>query len=318
MEFVVEETVKPKKVNSLWVEKYRPSSLAGYIGNESIKQAIEVMLEKKDIPHLLLFGNAGTGKTTLAKLLINNIPCDYLYINASAENGIDTVREKLKYFAMGAGFKPLKIVILDEADYLSINAQAGLRNMLEQYSAHTRFIMTCNYPEKMIDAIVSRCQTYEIKPLSKKEVALNLVHILKSENVEFTQEDIVFCVTTYYPDIRKVINFAQQSNINGKLKISKENAVVSDVLIHLVELLKNCKVSDPTTEIRKIIIDIDSNSLDMVYQYLFTNVSIYAPGKEGIVTIELADALNCSMLVIPKARDISLMACIYKIIKHLK
>jgi replication factor C small subunit len=317
MDFIVEETTTPKKVNSLWVEKYRPSALDGYIGNETIKEKVVQMIENKDIPHLLFFGPAGTGKTTLAKMLVGNIPCDYIYINASTDNGIDNVRDNLKQFAMGAGFKALKVVILDEADFLSQNAQAGLRNMMEAYSAHTRFILTCNYVEKMLPAIASRCQQYEIKPISKKEVALKLVSILKEEKVEFSQEDIVFCVNTYYPDIRKVINFAQQSNINGKLKISKENAVETDALNKIVELLNTPKGS-AFQDIRQIIVDIDPNALETVYRYLFDKVDTYAKGKEAMVIIELADAINASALVIPKVRDITFLACIQKILNHLK
>jgi len=318
MDFVVEENKKPKKENSLWAEQYRPDALLGYVGNEPLKKAVELMIEKKDIPHLLLYGTAGTGKTTLAKLLVNNIPCDYLYINASDDNGIDNVREKLKYFAMGAGFKSLKIVILDEADYLSLPAQASLRNMLEAYSANTRFIFTCNYPEKMLDALISRCQTYEIKPLSKNEIAKKLIEILQSEKVTFTKEDIVFCVSTYYPDIRKIINFSQQSNINGTLKINKENAIETDVLVKLVELLKTPDSPSTFSEIRKIVVDIDPNSLETVYRYLFDNSELFAKDKVSFVTLEIAEALTSSTLVVPKVRDIIFLACIQKIINHIK
>jgi len=318
MEFVVDDNVVEKKENSLWVEKYRPVTVDSYIGNDSIKEALKSMIAKGDIPHLLLYGPAGTGKTTLAKLLVNNIPCDYLYINGSAETGIENVREKLKYFSMGAGFKPLKVVILDEADYLSHNAQAGLRNMMESYSVHTRFILTCNFFEKMQPAIVSRCQTYEVKPISKKDVALRLVNILQSEKVKFAQEDIVFCVNTFYPDIRKVINFAQQSNSDGTLKICKENAIEADLLSKLVDLLKNPSKPGVFNEVRQIIVEIDPNSLETVYRYLMDKVEVYAKGKEAIVIVELADSLYQAEQVIPKVRDIPFLACMYKLLRHLK
>jgi DNA polymerase III delta prime subunit len=318
MEFVVEETVEPKKVNSLWVEKDRPQKLDDYIGNESVKEAVKLMLSKKDIPHLLLFGPAGTGKTTLAKMLVSNIPCDYLYINASAERGIDTVRDDLRNFSMGVGFKPLKIVILDEADYFTRDGQAALRNMMESYSSHTRFILTCNYFEKMTPAIVSRCQCYEIKPLVKKDVALKLLSILQAEKVNFTQEDIVFCVNTYYPDIRKVINFAQQSNYNGTLKIVKENAFDIDVLGKLVDLLKNPAKPGVFNEIRQIVVDIDPDTLEQVYRYLIDKVDTYAKGKEALVIVELAESLIQSQQVITPVRDIPFLACCYKLLKHLK
>ena len=318
MEFVVEDSITPKRKNSIWVEKYRPTRLDGYIGNDSIKESVRLMIEKQDIPHLLLFGPAGTGKTTLAKMLIGNIPCDYLYLNASAENGIGVVRDKLKNFAMGAGFKKLKIIILDESDYFTSEGQAALRNMMESYSDYTRFILTCNYVEKMNPAIISRCQVFEIKPISKREVAINLVNILKEENVSFTQEDVVFCVNTYYPDIRKVINFAQQSNHSGVLKISKEAAIEVDLLNKLVDLLKNPSKPGVFNEIRQIAVEIDPNTLESVYRYLFDKVESYAKGKETIVILELAESLIQSQGLVPKVRDIPFCACIVKILKHLK
>ena len=154
----------------LWVEKYRPDSLNTYIGNEHLKEKVKIYLESEDVPHLLLYGKAGTGKTTLAKIITNNIECDCLYINASDENNVDNVRNKIKTFASSIGFKPLKVVILDEADFLTPNAQAALRNLMETFSKHCRFILTCNYVERIIDPIQSRCQSYKIVPPSRKKL----------------------------------------------------------------------------------------------------------------------------------------------------
>ena len=131
--------------HSLWVEKYRPKDLSTYIGNEHLKSKVKVYLESEDVPHLLLYGRAGTGKTTLAKIITGNIDCDTMYINASDENSVDAVRVKIRQFASSVGFKDLKVIILDEADYLTPNAQAALRNLMETFSKHTRFILTCNY-----------------------------------------------------------------------------------------------------------------------------------------------------------------------------
>ena len=147
-----------KNNHTLWVEKYRPSSLDTYIGNEHLKSKVEVYLESGDLPHLLLYGKAGTGKTTLAKLLVNNIDCEYLYINASDERNLDMVRDKVKTFAGTLGFSDLKVIILDECDYITPTAQAALRNLMETYSNHCRFILTCNFVERIIDPIQSRCQ----------------------------------------------------------------------------------------------------------------------------------------------------------------
>ena len=199
------------KSNSLWVEKYRPSSLDTYIGNDHLKSKVSIYLESGDLPHLLLFGRAGTGKTTLAKLLIKNIECDYLYINASDENNVDTVRTKVKNFASTIGFKDLKIIILDECDYITPNAQAALRNLMETFSKHCRFILTCNYVERIIDPIQSRCQLFQIIPPSKKEVAQKLHNILIEENVNSELDDIKILVDSGYPDIRRVINSAQRN-----------------------------------------------------------------------------------------------------------
>ena len=167
--------------HSLWVEKYRPKDLSTYVGNEHLKEKVKVYLESEDVPHLLLFGKAGTGKTTLAKIVVNNIDCDYMYINASDENKVDDVRNKIKTFASSVGFKSLKVIILDECDYLTPNAQAALRNLMETFSKHCRFILTCNYVERIIDPIQSRCQSYKVVPPSKKDVAQHLVDILDKE-----------------------------------------------------------------------------------------------------------------------------------------
>ena len=198
--------------HSLWVERYRPSDLNTYIGNEHLKSKVSIYLESEDVPHLLLYGVAGTGKTTLAKIIVNNIDCDCLYINASDENNVDNVRTKIKNFASSIGFRSLKVVILDEADFLTPNAQAALRNLMETFSKHCRFILTCNYVERIIDPIQSRCQPYKIVPPSRKEVALQLKGILETENVNFKLDDLALIVNAGYPgdgskfnDIRKLI-----------------------------------------------------------------------------------------------------------------
>ncbi len=194
--------------HSLWVEKYRPTDLSTYVGNEHLKEKVKVYLESEDVPHLLLYGKAGTGKTTLAKIVVNNIDCDYMYINASDENKVDDVRNKIKTFASSVGFKSLKVIILDECDYLTPNAQAALRNLMETFSKHCRFILTCNYVERIIDPIQSRCQSYKVVPPKRVDVARHLVHILKQESVEYELDDIRLVTDASYPDIRRVINSA--------------------------------------------------------------------------------------------------------------
>ena len=320
MNFVLQEEKVERKSHPIWCEKYRPTDLGDYIGNESIKDTCRLYLQKQDIPHLLLFGPPGTGKTTLAKLLTRHINCDVLYVNASDERGIDDVRIKLKSFAIGAGFRPLKVAILDEADRLTSDAQGALRNMMETYSIHTRFILTCNHVEKMAAPIVSRCQTFEIKPISKTDVAKRLVYILQTEKVSFTKEDIKFIVETYYPDIRKVINFAQQSNIDGALKIYKDNAVDLDFHKKIVEILKGPGSSEVSLiEIRQLIVDhADPDSLEPAYRYLMDNIDKYAKGKESMVILRLAEGLKDSASLISEVRDIPFLACVYNILNDLK
>jgi replication factor C small subunit len=220
----------------------------------------------------LLYGSAGTGKTTLAKLITKNIPCDVLYINASDETGVDTVRTKIKGFASTTGFNPLKVVILDEADFQSTESQAALRNLMETFSLTTRFILTCNYQEKIIPALISRCQTYQINPISKKEVAVHLKNILDKEKVEHTNEDLGYIVNTYYPDIRKILNFSQQSILDGKIKISTYNAVGTDTQNKIIDLLTTSTNTLTTfNEIRQLVADGDVKVFDEYYSLLYNN-----------------------------------------------
>jgi|ERR1035437_904058 replication factor C small subunit len=320
MDFVIEEEKVEKKVHPIWCEQYRPENLVDYIGSDSIKESFKMYIEKQDIPHLLFFGPAGTGKTSLAKILASNINCDKLYVNASDENGVETIRVKLKNFAIGAGFKPLKIAILDECDGLTPDAQKILRNMMETYSLHTRFILTCNYVEKIIPAIVSRCQTFEIKPLGRIDIAKKLVSILNKEKVSFNKDDLKFIVETYYPDIRKVINFAQQSNINGTIKIIKENVIDLDFYNKIIDILKNPgNPESSVTEVRQLICShATPDSLEPAFRYLLDHVEEYSKGKDSVVILRLAEGLKDSAALISKVRDIPFLACIYNILTDLK
>ena len=209
------------KKHTLFTEKYRPDTLEGYIGNEDFKSSLQQWIDTSDIPHLLLTGTAGTGKTTAAKLIVNNINCDFIYINCSDENGVDTIRDKVKNFVSSASFKPLKVVIMDEADFLTVNAQAALRNVIETYSMNARFIFTCNYLERIIDPIQSRTVIFELTPPSMQDVAFKCVEILDLESVTYTKKDIVRIIKQTYPDIRKTLNQLQSSIKNGELMESR-------------------------------------------------------------------------------------------------
>ena len=226
-----------KREHTLWCEKYRPAVLNDYVGNETVKETIQQYLDTHDIPHLLFYGKAGTGKTTLAKLIVNTIKCDSMIINASDENNVDTVRTKVKNFASSVGFAGFKVIILDEFDYMTPNAQAILRNLMETFSRHTRFILTCNYHEKIIEPILSRCQTFAVNPPSKKEVAVHVSDILTKEGVQFDIKDVADIITNFYPDIRRIINTCQLQSSKGTLKVDKQTILQADFKNKIVDIL---------------------------------------------------------------------------------
>ena len=302
------------KENTLFVEHYRPTKLENYVGNENIKKVIKQYLDQDDIQNLCFYGPAGTGKTTLAKLIVKNLDCDYLYINASDERGIDTIRDKVTGFASTASFKSLKVVILDEADFLTINAQASLRNVIETFSRSTRFILTCNYIERIIDPLQSRCQTLKIIPPSKVEVAKHLAWILGEENISFVVDDIKNIVNQFYPDLRKMLNTIQLSIIDNKLSVDK-SVLVSNNYMNL--LLKELKSKKPNwRELRKIIINSGVNDFEELYRFLFDNVSEYASGKEGSVSIILNEHLYQANFRIDK--EINISSALAKIVEIIK
>ena len=298
--------------HSLWVEKYRPKDLSTYVGNEHLKEKVKVYLESEDVPHLLLFGKAGTGKTTLAKIVVNNIDCDYMYINASDENKVDDVRNKIKTFASSVGFKSLKVIILDECDYLTPNAQAALRNLMETFSKHCRFILTCNYVERIIDPIQSRCQSYKVVPPSKKEVAQQMVNILKEENCQFELDDIALIVNAGYPDIRRVINSAQRQIIDGKLTIDTSSVIQNNYKLQLLEMLSN---NSKLNDIRKLIADNSISDYSELFRLLYDEVDNYGNGKQAECIMNIAEAQFQDVNVVDK--EINFMSLIIRIMRIL-
>ena len=302
------------KENTLFVEHYRPTKLDNYVGNENIKKVIKQYLDQDDIQNLCFYGPAGTGKTTLAKLIVKNLDCDYLYINASDERGIDTIRDKVTSFASTASFKSLKVVILDEADFLTINAQASLRNVIETFSRSTRFILTCNYIERIIDPLQSRCQTLKIIPPSKVEVAKHLAWILGEENISFVVDDIKNIVNQFYPDLRKMLNTIQLSIIDAKLSIDKSVLVSNNYMNSLLKELKNKKPN--WRELRKIIIESGVNDFEELYRFLFELAPEYAPGREGSIAIILNEHLYQANFRIDK--EINISSALAKIVETIK
>ena len=269
----------------LWVEKYRPTTLEEYVGNETIKNKIADYLKQGSIQNLLFHGVAGTGKTTLAKLITKNLNCDLLYINASDERGIDTIREKIIPFASSMSFNDVKIVILDEADYITPQAQATLRNTIESCSKTTRFILTCNYLERIISPLQSRCQTFEITPPSKTEVSNKCQDILTQEKVLFYDNSINDVINTHYPDIRKIINTLQGSVVDGEINIddtSLKNTQLGGLIVDA--LIRKAKLS----EIRQIIADSGSREFDDLFKYIYDKSSTLFGDKEGEAILIIA------------------------------
>jgi replication factor C small subunit len=298
--------------NSLWVEKYRSQTLDTYVGNEGVKAFISKCITTNDIPHLLLFGKPGTGKTTLAKLITKNIKCDVMYINASDERGIDTIRDKIVDFASVNSFNPLKVIILDESDYITPQAQAALRNVMETYSAKTRFILTANYAERIIDPLKSRCQSFHIEPPAKGDVAKHLAWILDQEGIKYELPDIAALVKTYYPDIRKIINASQQSvnedNIlNPGALVPNVEGVLSAIIAHL-----KAKKATVWADIRQVVANADINDYVPLYTGLYERVNEYTT-QPADVAIHSAQYLWQNNTIADK--EINFMAFISQILK---
>ena len=305
-----------KLEHSLWVEKYRPTTLDTYIGNEHLKSKVSVYLESGDLPHLLLYGKAGTGKTTLAKLLVNNIECDYMYINASDENSVDTVRNKVRGFASTMGFKDYKIIILDECDYITPNAQAALRNLMETFSKHCRFILTCNFVERIIDPIQSRCQSFQVIPPSKKEVALHIHNILKEEGIASKMDDVAGLVNAGYPDIRRVINSTQRQVVDGMLVVDKQSLVESDYKMKLMEIIKKENKKDAFKGIRKLLADSQVTDFAELYKLMYDEVDSYGTGHIAECILIIAKYQLSDSQVVDK--EINAMAMIIELLGVIK
>ena len=296
--------------NSLWVEKYRPNTLENYVGNDHLKGIIKRYLGENDIQNLIFYGPAGTGKTTLAKLLTKNLNCEYLYINASDERGIETIRDKVSGFASTMSFKPLKVVILDEADFLTIQAQASLRNVIETFSRTTRFILTCNFIERIIDPLQSRCQTLKIVPPNKLDILKHLVKVIKRESISTVEEDLRTIVDNNYPDVRKMLNTIQVSTTNNKLNLDTTALVSSNYMTQVVEELSGKK---SWRQIRQIIANANVQDFEELYRYLYDNASEFAPGKEGTVAYYINEYSYQSNFRIDK--EINCMALINQLIQ---
>ena len=304
------------KQHTLWVERYRPVSLENYIGNEHLKTKVSKYISTGDIPHLLLHGKAGTGKTTLAKLLVSNVDCDQMYVNASDENNVETVRNKIKMCASSVGFKDLKVIILDECDFLTPNAQAALRNLMETFSKHCRFILTCNYVERIIDPIQSRCQSFQIIPPSKKEVAIHTSKILNTEGVSFENEQIVTMVNSSYPDIRRIINAVQRNIVDNRLIVDTESLVQNDYKLQVLEILQTQDKKNAFKNLRQLLADSQIRDYADLFRLLYDEIESYGKGHIAEVILTIAKYELSDAQVVDK--EINAMAMLIEILNIIK
>jgi replication factor C small subunit len=276
---------------SLWVEKYRPKTVDGYVfRDETQRRQINSWIKEQSIPHLLLSGSPGIGKTTLAKILIESIGIesyDVLEINASRTNSVDDVRDKITNFVSMIPFGPFKVVLLDEADYLSPNAQAALRGVMEEYHETARFILTCNLPNKIMPAIHSRCQTFHVEKVDQTEFTARVATILIEENIEFELDTLDTFVKTAYPDLRKCINLVQQNVQEGKLvSPNQSDAGQADWKIAMVQLFKTGQI----TQARKLLCGaVRPEEMEDIYRWMYDNLDLF--GKDD-------DSKDTALLII--------------------
>ena len=301
-----------KRLHTILNEKYRPDTLEGYICKDDIKAKFQEFIDKQDIPHLLFAGKPGAGKTTIAKILVKNIDCDYLYINATDERSMDVMRDKVGSFAAAGSFKPLKIVILDEATHILQASQVVLLNMMETYSLTTRFILTGNYPERLIEPLRSRCQEFDLAPPTKKVVAQHISTILENENIEYEIQDLVTIVNKFYPDFRKIINNCQKYTIDNKLVLGELSDTNDNYKESILEELK--KPSNKSfNNIRQIIANADVSDFDDLYKFLYDKLSEYSKGNNGLIICYLEEYMYHATFRLDK--EINVMACISKILE---
>jgi replication factor C small subunit len=303
-------------MKELWVEKYRPKSIDGYVFRDAHqRKQVETWIKDKSIPHLLLSGSAGIGKTTLAKILIHELGIedyDVLEINASRTNSVDDVRDKITNFVQMIPFGPFKVVLLDEADYLSPNAQAALRGVMEEYHATSRFVLTCNYPNRIIPALHSRCQGFHVEKTDQTEFTARAATILVEENVEFDLDTLDAYVKVTYPDLRKCIQLLQQNAQEGQLvPPNKGDAGAADWKFDMAELFKAGKI----LEARKLLCGkLRAEEMEEVFVWLYNNLEIFGSEesqykailviKQGLVdhTLIVDPEINLSATLVKLAR----------------
>jgi replication factor C small subunit len=270
-------------MKQLWVEQYRPRDIEGYVfRDEAQREQVKQWIKAGSIPHLLFSGAAGIGKTTLAKILINALNIDeydVLEINASRTNSVDDIRDSVVNFVSTMPFGQFKIVLLDEADYLSPNAQAALRGVMEEYSQTARFIMTCNYPHKIIPALHSRCQGFHIEKVDHTEFTARAATVLVTEGVDFDIDTLDSYVKATYPDLRKCLNLLQMNTVDLKLKRPSETATgTADYKLAMVDLFKSGKIREARTLLAA---QARPEEMDEIFRWMYDNLDMWSATPEG-------------------------------------
>lgn len=303
-----------KNLKELWTEQYRPKTVEGYVfKDDAQRKQVSRWIEEKTIPHLLFSGSAGIGKTTLAKLLLNELdvnPLDILEINASRTNSVDDVRDRITNFVKMIPFGDFKIVLLDEADYLSVNAQAALRGVMEEYHHIARFILTCNYPNKIIPALHSRCQGFHIAKVDQTEFTARVAEILLTEEIEFDLDVLDTYVKATYPDLRKCINMIQMNSSEGKLANASEgDSGIADWKLEMVELFKAGKIQ----EARRLLCgSVRAEEMEEIYRWLYDNIELFGneSRQDSAILIIKQGLVDHTLVVDP---EINLAAVLIKL-----
>jgi len=269
-------------MKQLWTEKYRPNTVDGYVFRDDIqRKQVQSWIDDGTIPHLLFSGSAGVGKTTLAKILINSLGVnkfDTLEINASRENSVEVIREKITNFVGTMSFGDFKVVLLDEADYISPNGQAALRGVMETYASNARFILTCNYPNKIIPALHSRCQGFHIEKVDKTDFTSRIAQVLIDENVEFDLDVLDSYIKATYPDLRKCLNMCQMNSNGGTLASPQgDEGGTQDYKLSAVDMFKQGKIK----EARQLLCtSVRPDAMEEVYRWLYDNLDLFGDTDE--------------------------------------